>query len=205
MGRTGETLSDILAQAATLLGLKPSEARKLELIQEKLRVEKTRYQDKVSDLKDEVKRLESIAMRKKREMDDARGQTKRLVAREIEQVLRERNGLQEKVALWFSRLEKVTLLLRKLELAGEIESAEKVDLEELADIASERMEELIDIEKRADRATEDLEGLTYEEPARQQMDIAAELGETEDPSDAPPLLSEQAMKDLADLEEPESE
>jgi hypothetical protein len=207
MGKTGESLRELLAQAATVLGLKPSEARKIELIQQQLRAEKARYNDRLDDHKDEIRRLESIAMRKKREMDSARGETKRLIAREIEQLLRERNGLREKSSLWFSRIEKISLLQRKLELAAEVEAAEKMDIEEMADIAVDRMEELIDIEKASDKATEQLEKVKYEEPRREKIDVMGEMGAVEGSADES-LLSDDAMKDLAELEgleEPEPE
>ena len=197
----GKSMQEMLAKVAESLGIKPTEARRLELVREKLAGEKQRYTDKIDDLKYEIRRLEELALKKKSEYDRTKGDGKRIVGREIEQALRERKMLREKEGLLFSRLDKVTLLLRKFELASPVEADSPVDLEEMADDAAEYMEDLIDAEKQATRATEDLAGLTYEEPERPAMDVEAEMANLESSGEEEFALSDDLLKDLTDLED----
>ncbi len=89
MASFSESMQELLAKVAVSLGIKASESRRLELVREKLEDEKRRYSDKIEDLIDEIQRLESLALQKKKRMDAQRGETRRILGREIEQLLHE--------------------------------------------------------------------------------------------------------------------
>ncbi len=205
MANLGESMQELLSKVATSLGIKASESRRLEAVMDKLTAARKQYDDKIEDLVDEIRRLEAIAVRKKREMDAARGETRRILGREIEQVLRERKSLREMEGLIFSRREKVVLLLRKFEVVSTAQASGQLDIEDLADDAVEHMEEVIADEKDADRATQQLEEVKFEEPERPAVDIASELGEIEGTSEESFELPADMLDELSKLEPPEKE
>jgi hypothetical protein len=179
MASFGESMQELLSKVATSLGIKASESRRLEMVTEKLEDEKKRYSDKIEDLIDEIQRLEALALGKKKRMDAGRGETRRILGREIEQLLRERSGLKEKEALLFARREKVDLILRKFAVAKEAEVPPEIDYEEYADEAADLMQEVIASEKDSDRATEALGKIRFEEPERPAVDIEKEMASIE--------------------------
>ncbi len=207
MGSLGESMQDLLARVATSLGIKDSEARRLEKVIDRLAAEKQRYADKIDDLKDEIERLEAQALKKKKRMDAARGESKRIIGREIEQILVERKSLREREGLLFNRQRKVILLLSKFELASHATELEKQSLpEDLPDEAMDLMEDLIAEEKSSDKVHDQLEKRRYEEPKRApEVDVAAELAGITGESEADTGLSKEFMDELDALEDPEAE
>jgi len=207
MGSLGESMQDLLARVATSLGIKDSEARHLEKVIDRLAAEKQRYADKIDDLKDEIERLEAQALKKKKRMDAARGESKRIIGREIEQILVERKSLREREGLLFNRQRKVILLLSKFELATHAQEPEKESLpEDLPDEATDLMEDLIAEEKSSDKAHDQLEKRRYEEPTRApEVDVAAELADITGESEADTGLSKEFMDELDALEDPQAE
>ena len=72
MGSFSDAISAILSRLAQLLGLKPSERRRLELMEQKLAVAKASNVDRLEGLKDKIRLLESQALRKKKELESRR-------------------------------------------------------------------------------------------------------------------------------------
>ena len=114
MGSFGDTISAILSRLAQLLGLKPSEKRRLELMEQKLAVAKASNVDRLESLKDKIKRLESQALRKKQELEAARGDSKRIVAGSIEQLFRDLDRLQGQEQIIRSNIERVSVAQDKV-------------------------------------------------------------------------------------------
>src|SRR5947208_618409 len=127
MGKFGETISTILSRLAQLLRLKPSEKRRLELMEQKLAAARATNVDRLESLKDRIKLLESQGLRKKKELDAARGDSKRLVAGSIEQLFRDLDRLRGQEQIIRSNIERLSVTQAKLQ---ELRVAQETGLEE---------------------------------------------------------------------------
>ena len=87
MGSFGDTLSDILSKLAEMLGLKPSEGRKLQLMEQKLAVNKAANVDLREQLKEEISRTQTLLLRKEEERKKATGMLKEISTDEIEEAV----------------------------------------------------------------------------------------------------------------------
>ena len=86
MGTLGEAISAILSKLAQLLGIRPSEQRRFQLMDRKLAAASVRNEDRLEALKDRIRQLEAQVLRKKRQYEEARGDTKRILGGEIERL-----------------------------------------------------------------------------------------------------------------------
>ena len=183
MARFGETISAIFSKLAQLLGIKQSDNRRTELMEQKLATAKASNIDRLEALKDKIRQFEAQALRKKREYEASKGDTKRIVGGEIERIFRDLDRLHGQENVIGSNIERISTAQAKLE---EYKAAEAKGLEEgeLDDIALDLQEAFGEL-KVADRASRDLESVEYQAPrvssvnAEQRMEEVAGERETE--------------------------
>ena len=198
MGSFGKFVSAILSKLAILLGINPSEKRRMEIMKQKLGVAKANNVDQMEALKDEIRQLETQALRKKEELDQAKGDSKRIRIGEIERTFREINRLHGRERIIASNMEKISIAQAKLR---ELEAAKIQGVEEghLDDIALELQEVFADL-KVADRAAKDLERVEYEAPEAASVNVEKRMAAVGGDKEAQPELSAETQKRLAELE-----
>jgi hypothetical protein len=202
MGNLTDAISAVLSRLAQLLGLKPSEKRRLELMEQKLVADKANNVDRLEGLKDKIRQLESQALRKKKELDGARGDAKRLVAGSIEQVFRDLDRLKGQEQIIRSNIERLSIALTKLK---ELQVAKEAGLEEgqLDGLALD-LEESYDALKATDREAADLERVEYKAPERSRVDIEQRMAEVQGEAVTATGLSPETEKRLKQLEAEEA-
>jgi hypothetical protein len=149
-------------------------------------------------LKDEMRLLESRARQKKRELDQARGHSKRIVVGEIERVFREMDRLRGRENIIAANLDRIGVALAKV---GEAKAALRADVseEQFDDIALE-IEDLFDTLKALDVAATDLAGEKYEAPVASEEDVDQRVANVQAAEKAPVVLSPETEKRLEQLE-----
>jgi hypothetical protein len=202
MGNVGDAIAAILSRLAQLLGLKPSEKRRLELMEQRLVAAKASNVDRLEGLKDKIKLLESQALRKKKELEGARGDSKRLVAGSIEQLFRDLDRLKGQEQIIRSNIERLSVTQAKLQ---ELSVAQETGLEEgqLDDIAVDLQEAVAGL-KAADREATDLARVEYEAPERSRVDIEQRMAEVQGETVTQTGLSPETEKRLKQLEAEEA-
>jgi len=199
MSKLTETLSSILEKIAEWLGIKPSQAKRLELLEQELNAARAANADKLEALKDEIRSLEHRALQKKKEADTARGDVKRLIIREIEQIFRDLDRLRERETVLTANLERISLAISKVRV---LVDAEESGMKEgqLDDIALDLQEVFAQL-KASDREARDLENVRYEPLERATVDVSQRVGELEGAKETSAELSESTLKRLKELEE----
>lgn len=199
MSRLTENVSAVLARIAEWLGMKPSQAKRLEILQEKLSASRAGNADKLEALKDEIRKLEHRALQKKAEADAARGDVKRLIVREIEQIFRDLDRLRGRETIIAANLDRISIALAKI---SELTAAQASGVEEgqLDDIALE-LQEVFGELKASDHEARDLERERYAGPEREAVDVSRRVGELEGTKETSAELSESTLKRLKELEE----
>jgi hypothetical protein len=200
-------LSDLLSRIAQMLGLKPSEAKRMELMEQKLAASKRTNVDRLEAIKEEIRQLEGRALRKKKELDAARGESKRIIVREIEVTFGDLDRLRSKETILAQNIDRISAALAKIQdvRAAKGRGIEEEQIDEIAIDAEEAFADL----KRSDRAADGLDKIQYtpREPAR--VDVEERMGDLS-PTDTEPkkatetgLSAETArrLKDLESLEE----
>jgi hypothetical protein len=202
MGSFGDSISAILSRLAQSLGLKPSEGRRLELMEQKLAAAKASNIDRVDALAEKIRLLESQALRKKKELESSRGDSKRIVAGSIEQLFRDLDRLQGQERIIRSNIERLSIAQAKLQ---ELRVAQETGVEEgqLDDIALDLQEVFAGV-KTIDREAADLEQVEYEAPKRSRVDIEQRMAEVEGEAVTKTGLSPETEKRLKQLEAEEA-
>jgi len=198
MASFGETISAILSKLAQLLGLKPSDKRRTELMQQKLATAKAANIDRLEALKDNIRQFEAQALRKKKEYEASKGDTKRVVGGEIERLFHDLDRLRGQENVIASNIERISVAQAKLE---EYQAAQAKGLEEgeLDDIALE-LQEAFEGLKVADRASRDLEDVEYQAPQRSPVDAEKRMAEVAGEQETSDGLSAETEKRLKQLE-----
>jgi len=199
MSKLTDTLSAVLSKFAEWLGIKSGQAKRLELMEQKLTAARAANADKLEALKDEIRKLEYRAVQKKQEADTARGDIKRMVIREIEQIFRDLDRLRGRETIITANLDRISVAISKL---GELVVAQDSGIEEgqLDDIALD-LQEVFGQLKASDREARDLENERYESPERATVDVSQRVGELEGAKETPVELSDSTLKRLKELEE----
>jgi hypothetical protein len=202
MGSFGDAISAVLSRLAQLLGLKPSEKRRLDLMEQKLAAAKAGNVDRLEGLKERIKLLEGQALRKKKELEAARGDSKRIVAGSIEQLFRDLDRLQGQEQIIRSNIERVSVAQAKLQ---ELKVAQETGLEEgqLDDIALDLQEAFAGL-KATDREAAGLEQVAYDAPQRSRVDIEQRMAEVAGEAANTTGLSPETEKRLKQLESEEA-
>jgi hypothetical protein len=174
----------------------------LEAIEDKFISAKRDNEDGLHSLKDEIRTLEARALQKKRELDQAHGDSKRIVVGEIERVFRELDRLRGRENVVAANLDRIGVALAKV---GEAKAALRagVSEEQFDDIALE-IQDLFSTLKTLDRAATDLDREKYGAPAASKVDVDQRLGEVQGAEKAPAALSADTEKRLKQLEAEEA-
>ena len=198
MGSFGETISAILSKLAQLLGIKPSEKRRTELMEQKLATAKASNVDRLETLKDKIRQFEAQALRKKKEFEASKGDTKRIVGGEIERLFRDLDRLHGQENVIAANIERISVAQAKLEeyRAAEAKGLEEGELDDIALELQEAFEEL----KVADRASRDLEGVEYHAPQVSPVNAEKRMAEVAGEQETETGLSAETEKRLKQLE-----
>ena len=202
MGSFGETISAILSKLAQLLGIKPSDKRRTELMEQKLATAKASNVDRLEALKDKIRQFEAQALRKKKEYEAAKGDSRRIVGGEIERLFRDLDRLHGQENVIGSNIERISVAQAKLE---EYRAAQAKGLEEgeLDDIALELQEAFGDL-KVADRASRELESIEYQAPQVSPVNAEKRMAEVAGEQETSGGLSAETEKRLKQLETEEA-
>ncbi len=198
MGNLGETISDILSKLAQFLGIKASDKRRTKLMEQKLADAKASNVDRLEALKDKIRQFETQAIRKKKEYEAAKGDSKRIVGGEIERIFRDLDRLHGQENVIASNIERISIAQAKIE---EYKAAQAGGLEEgeLDDIALE-LQEAFEGLKVADRASRDLEHVEYQEPEGSSVNAEKRMAEVSGEQETTAGLSLEVEKRLKQLE-----
>lgn len=199
MSKLPETLSSILAKIAEWLGIRPSEVKRYEMMEQKLTAARAANADKLEALKDEIRKLEHRAVQKKKEADSARGDIKRMVVREIEQIFRDLDRLRGRETIITANLDRISVATSKVH-EWIVSRDTGIKEGQLDDIALD-LQEVFGQLKASDREARDLENERYESPERASVDVSQRVGELEGAKETPTELSEATLKRLKELEE----
>jgi len=203
MGIFFETIGEILAKLATWLRLKPSEEDRLKEMEEQLASARADNEDRLDELKKEAVRLENRLRQQHQQYKQARGATKRIIAREIELTVRELDRTSGREKILTSSLEKISIAQAKLQelMAAR---AEGVSEDVIDDIGLD-LQEALEAVRTTDRAAINLERETYEPPQRTPVDVEQQVAELErgESEENVAQLSPEAQRRLKELEEEE--
>ena len=202
MGSLGGTVSAILSKLAQFPGIKPSENRRIELMKQKLAAAKASNVDRLEALKDKIRQFEAQVLRKKKEYEAAKGDSKRIVGREIQGVFRDLDRLRGQEDVIASNIERISVAKAKLQ---EYEAAQAKGLEEgeFDDIALE-LQEAFEGLKVADRASRDLERVEYQAPEVSPVDAEKRMAEVAGEQETTTGLPAETEKRLKELEAEEA-
>ncbi len=202
MGSFGDAISEILSKLAQLLGLKPSEERRVDLMEQKLTASRAGNVDRLEALKDKIRLLESQALRKKKEFEAAHGDSKRILGGSIEQAFRDLDRLQGQERIISNNIERISVALAKIQ---EWKDARRTGLEEgQLDELALNLQEAVDGLKATDREAADLERVEYEAPKRSRVDVEERMGELQGEAATKTGLSPETEKRLKRLEAEEA-
>lgn len=194
MSNLSEKTQEVLARLALAVGLKENDAQKLDRFATRLAQQKAKNEDGVEELKEKILGLEAKARQKKKLYDVAKGGTKRILAGEIERLLREMDLLQGKEKLINRNLDQIAKVQSKLE---EIVSAQKDGLspDEIDDIA-ESLDDSYESLRDSDRAVADMDRIGYSAPEEPSKDIEEGMAEVEGKEKSEGILSSKSLDRL---------
>jgi len=197
-----ETIGELLSRLAVLLRLKPSESQRFDKMEQSLASNKAANIDKMEALKDRIRQFEAQALRKKSEYEQAKGDSKRIVGREIEQLFRDMDRLRGQEDVLSQNIERISLAQAKLEeyKAAVMKGLEEDALDDLALDLQQAFEEL----KVADRASRDLQKVEYKAPERNRVDTEKRMAEVAGEHETTTGLSPETEKRLKVLEAEET-
>jgi hypothetical protein len=176
------TLGDIIRRLLELLGLKSSDAKKYEVMEQKFRADRALNVDRLEALKDQIATLERQAKAKKKEYDAAAGDTKRVVAGEIQRILGDLDHLQRREVIIGRNIEKLGLAVAKVAEMRDAK-AQGVD-EDVFDDISVDYEDIVTDLKATDRAAADAEKVAYTAPKGKDIDVASRMADLEGQSES---------------------
>jgi uncharacterized protein YhaN len=199
-------LSDVLSNLLVMVGLKPSEARQMQRLREKLKAARAANTDRIEDVKAEIRQYQTRLKKLAKEHEAALGDGKRPVAREIERAVRDLDRLRGREEILHGNLEKISLALSKTQ---ELAAAKEQGLDEEAiDSLTLDIEDAFADLRRTDRAAEGLERAKYSGRDAEPVDAdqrVAELDRGEPAArDRGADLSPEARRKLKELEELET-
>jgi hypothetical protein len=176
--------------------------RRLQGMEDRFTAAKRDNEDSLQALKDEIKGLEARALRKKRELDQVHGDSKRIVVSEVERTFRELDRLRGREEIVAANLDRIGVALAKV---GEAKAALRagVSEEQFDEIALE-IQELFGTLKTLDIAAKDLEREKYAAPVAPAIDVSQRMAEAEGAEKAPAALSPETEKRLKQLETEEA-
>jgi len=198
MGNLGKAIQAILSQLARLLGIKPTSEQRTELMEQKLATAKASNVDRLEALKAKIRQFETEARRKKTEYEAAKGDSKRIVAGEIERLFRDLDRLHGQESVIGTSIDRISVAQAKLEECKAAQ-AQGLDEGELDDIALE-LQEAFEGLKVADRASRDLERVQYDAPIAAPVDAQKRMAEVVGDQETRAGLSVETEERLKQLE-----
>ena len=198
MGSFRDSMSANLSRLAGILGVKGSDKRRMEQMEHKLSIARAGNQDRLEALKEKIRDLEGQALSKKQELESARGDSKKIIAREIERIFRELDRLHSREKIIAGNLDRISIALVKLE---EYADAREVGLsdDDLDDIALDLQEAFDDL-NIADKAVNDLDRITYQPPQASRVESEARMAEVSGERETDTGLTAETQKRLKQLE-----
>ncbi len=190
-------LPDFMIKLLEWIGIKDSEAVTLRKLKDKLISDKASNVDKIEAMKEEIKLLERQAVSKKAEYEAAKGNIRRIIAGEIEQLFSNIDRLKTRENIILQNIDKISVALTKIE---ELVAAKEhgLDSDVFDDMASE-LEDKFDDLKTADKAKDDIEKIRYEPRRSEKTDVEPRLSELNGEKEPPKELSQSAQQRLKEL------
>lgn len=198
MATFGEAISSIIIKIAQYLGIKPSDRRRIDMMEQKLATAKAHNVSKIESLKEKIGQLESHAVRKKKEYEKAIGDRKRIIGGEIERLIRDLDRLQGQENIISSNIERISIAQGKLEEVGAADF-KGLDEGELDDIALE-LQESFDELRGVDQLSGELERISYKNSDFRPVNAEKRMAEVEGEQVTTSGLSLEAEKRLQQLE-----
>lgn len=191
-------LSDLLARLLEFLRLKKTDAAKHDEMERKLRAAKASNVDRLEGLKEQIAILERQARAKKKEYDAATGDTKRIVAGEIERIFGDLDRLKGRETIIGRNIDKVGMAIAKL---GELKDARAQGVDEdMLDGLAVELEDIFAELKATDRTADGLDQVRYESPKSKQTDVEARMAELEGRTEPPDGMSQSTLDRLKQLD-----
>ena len=189
---------EILSIFGKILGLNPSMKKRFDRVALTLADAKARNIQLLEALKEKIKQIEGLILRKKKEYDQARGPSQRIVGREIEQAFRDLDLSENQENIIFGNIDRISIAQRKVE--GGLASLEKgVDEDQLTDILLD-VQGLIDDLKVADKAARELERESYEPSRIPSANTEARVAEIAGERESSHRFSQEIVERLKRLE-----
>jgi hypothetical protein len=158
--------------------------------------------DSVESLKEDIRTLEAHALHKKQEFEKAHGDSKRVIAGEIERIFRELDRLRGRETILATNLDRIGVALAKI---GEAKAALKAGVsEEQFDSIAVELQDLFADLRQADKAARDLEREAYEVAAPPQVETEQRMADLTEEPQAPITLSPETEQRLKKLEAEEA-
>jgi len=180
-----------------LWGQNSTQAKAQEFLK-KLSSAKAANIDNLELLKDRIKQLEVLLVRKKKEWENAKGPSRRIVGSEIEMRFRELDRLEGREKIIVGNIDRISRAMEKLEqiLVGRDLGVNEDEITDIYLDAQETFDEL----KAADRAAEDLDKAAYASRAAEADETVDRLSEITGEKEAPTGMSADTEKRLKELE-----
>ncbi len=198
MGDFRDSISAKLSRLTGIIGLKSSDKRRIEQMEHKLSVARAGNLDRLQAIKEKIRDLEGQALMKKQELDSARGDSKRIIAGEIERLFRDLDRLQGREKIIAANMDRISIAQVKLE---EYSDARESGLSEddLDEIALDLQVSFDDL-NTADKAMKDLSKVIYEPPQAERVDAEARMAEVSGENETTAGLTTETEKRLKELE-----
>ena len=158
--------------------------------------------DSLEALKEEIRTLESRALQKKQEFERSHGDSKRVVAGEIERIFRELDRLRGRETIIGKNLDRIGVALDKIREAKAAMQAGVTD-EQFDEIALE-LQDLFATLRQSDRAARDLEREKYEVAEPTPVKTEQRMAELTEETKTPITLSPETEQRLKKLEAEEA-
>jgi len=198
MNTLPDAVRSVLAKLAEFLGLRKSEQAQLEAQRKALQDLRRTLTDALDDLKGDIRVLETRALRLKQELEQTKGESKRIIIEQIELTREELEGQRGRQDILVGRISNVNTALGKLD---EIDAARKKGVsEEALDSLAIALDSALDDLKGEDKAARELKGVQYKRERTQAVEMvgpASVITTKEMPAE---VLSEDTAKWLKQLE-----
>jgi hypothetical protein len=180
----------------------PRRVSALETMEASFTASKTDNADSLEALKEEIRTLESRALQKKQEFERSHGDSRRVVAGEIERIFRDLDRLRGRETILGKNLDRIAVALDKIHEAKAAMQAGVTD-EQFDEIALE-LKDLFATLRQSDRAARDLEREKYEVAEPAPVKTEQRLAELTEEAKTPITLSPETEQRLKKLEAEEA-
>jgi hypothetical protein len=196
-----ETIRSLLARLFGGSGA-PRRVSALETMEASFTASKRDNADSLEALKEEIRTLESRALQKKQEFERSHGDSRRVVAGEIERIFRDLDRLRGRETILGKNLDRIAVALDKIHEAKAAMQAGVTD-EQFDEIALE-LKDLFATLRQSDRAARDLEREKYEVAEPAPVKTEQRLAELTEEAKTPITLSPETEQRLKKLEAEEA-